>query len=393
MSTHLKLKAKHPTATAPGESAACPCEPTAPKARRPFQLFAVEFFNKNGGAGKGGLGIAAKAWAQLPQDRVIRYKDASRQEFAKLQAWKATRTNTAVGGKSPDIEETHVAPQPPSDKSNGKSLIKFGRFTVVPDKRPLGAGSYGQTLEVEEDGSGIRRALKLFKDSHDANQEVLVYRKIQYARQRAGGGVNLLDLIDAAAVSPLAWLVMPLVSGGSLQDQLVTRVFRQEDIPTIVEQAWDGLSFLHTQAGLLHLDIKPSNLMWADRRLCIIDFSLVEPWPVPVGCQLQSCYCSEGFRSPELHFSQSGPHNDQEQRRKVVRPAVDWWSMGVVAFMLALRISPFRFAEDMTEYVTKRTAGKAVAQLEAVPSYLRDVLNIWWHPVPILRSDSVRKFN
>ena len=65
----------------------------------------------------------------------------------------------------------------------------------------------------------------------------------------------------------------------------------------------------------------------------------------------------------------------------------------MVAFMLALRISPFRFAEDMTEYVTKRTAGKAVAQLEAVPSYLRDVLNIWWHPVPILRSDSVRKFN
>ena len=82
--------------------------------------------------------------------------------------------------------------------------------------------------------------------------------------------------------------------------------------------AWQALHFLH--------------VMWTEDKLVIIDFSLWERWPVPAQRQLPHAYCTPGFRAPELALTR---HMTQEQLRKVVLPALDWWSLGCAGACLA----------------------------------------------------------
>ena len=83
---------------------------------------------------------------------------------------------------------------------------------------------------------------------------------------------------------------------------------------------------------MLHLGLKPHNMMWHDEKLTLLDFSLWEPWPCPEGHKLRSLYCTEGFRAPEVSQLR---RLSQRDRRLVVNPALDWWSLGCTAAILA----------------------------------------------------------
>ena len=87
-----------------------------------------------------------------------------------------------------------------------------------------------------------------------------------------------------------------------------------------------ALQFLHEKVGVLHLDVKPHNMLWTGVKLLIIDFSLWERWPVLATRELQQLYCTSGFRPPELDHKTP---MTQQQLRRVVGPAVDLWSLGV----------------------------------------------------------------
>ena len=68
----------------------------------------------------------------------------------------------------------------------------------------------------------------------------------------------------------------------------------------IAEQLRHALHYLH-RVRVLHLDIKPANVMWGEeiRHTNVLDFSLAESWPTKK-MQLNRVYCTQWYRAPEL---------------------------------------------------------------------------------------------
>ena len=86
---------------------------------------------------------------------------------------------------------------------------------------------------------------------------------------------NVVSIFDIAEQAGLHYIVMELLTGGSVADQ----VLNQASLPwqracRIVAEAADGLAAAH-QSGLVHRDIKPENLMITqDGIVKVVDFGL-----------------------------------------------------------------------------------------------------------------------
>ena len=172
--------------------------------------------------------------------------------------------------------------------------IQLGDYTVVQGQKAIGAGSYGQALEVQH-SSGRRMAMKLFHDASLGRSELAAYKCITRAienRMLLEAACPFLRIHDFSMEPPLMWITMPLVAGGNLWTQMKSRAFGRGETATVMYDAWLAVQFLHEEAGFLHLDVKPQNMLWTGVKLVIIDFSLWERWPVPATRELQPVYCT-----------------------------------------------------------------------------------------------------
>ena len=88
---------------------------------------------------------------------------------------------------------------------------------------------------------------------------------------------NIVPLYDfGESDQQLLYLVMPYVSGGSLQDRLKEAPFPVGEVATYGSQIADALEYAH-QRGVVHRDVKPANmLLHADGRLLLSDFGLAK---------------------------------------------------------------------------------------------------------------------
>ncbi len=88
---------------------------------------------------------------------------------------------------------------------------------------------------------------------------------------------NILPVFDFGKYDGLAYLVMPYISGGTLQRTLEQEgPLQLSKIVNYLDQMAAALDYAHKQE-VLHLDLKPDNvLMTADDRLLLTDFGLVK---------------------------------------------------------------------------------------------------------------------
>ena len=302
------------------ETTACPGTFKAKRRGTVFAKFCKSFFAEKGG-GHGQLQAAARAWNMLTPKQKATHTDAGRLEKDANQPHQERDDAPPTVARSSGATDCSGLSLPRSHD------IRMGEYTVVQGQRAIGAGSYGQALEVEH-RSGRRMAMKLFHDADQCLSELTAYRAIARATKDAlvhEAACPFLSLYDMCTVPPLMWITMPLVAGGNLWTQMKSRAFGRGEVATIMYDAWLALQFLHQKAGVLHLDVKPQNMMWTGERLLIIDFSLWERWPVPATCALQRTYCTAGFRPPEMDHTKP---MSRTHLHRVFRPAVDWWSLG-----------------------------------------------------------------
>eukprot|EP00435_Cladocopium_sp_Y103_P033833 s4114_g8.t1 len=108
-----------------------------------------------------------------------------------------------------------------------------------------------------------------------------------------------------------------------------------ELIEPVVLQLQAAIEILHCQARLLHLDIKPANILWCPHQkvLKLCDFGMAEPVSM-VHAQAQPRFCeyvTPGYRPPELWHVGAESH----ALRAALTKAVDVWSFGCVVFEIA----------------------------------------------------------
>jgi hypothetical protein len=143
---------------------------------------------------------------------------------------------------------------------------------------------------------------------------------------------NLSGMYELAHVNGQWFLVMERVEGQCFVDHFLNIPDMTERIrqlrPALIQLA-EGLHHLH-QAGLMHCDIKPSNVLISrEGRVVLLDFGLVTEWFPTDADAIYELVGSIGYLAPERFAGQPASK------------ASDWYAVGIVIYESLVGKRPF----------------------------------------------------
>lgn len=301
-----------------------------PKARRAFALF-TQHSSAGVRPGSEHMRTIAARWRALSASERRQWQEAAAKERREqLQAASALgvhirggpRARKATGGL------TTVAPSPDHNLAASPNSILFGDFRVEPGE-PVGQGSYGKVVRARHMGSLQIVVLKIGSEAGGADilKELEVYKVL---REQCPALAPFQQLLDGNCEPPCPWMALPYLESGNLRCHILGK--RAVNIEAVALQLGWGLWHLHSR-GILHLDVKPSNLLWnpVPERLVIIDFGCSERFNPQLGyvTTLTDPECEEvvtaQYRAPELWLDAPMPVPP-----RLLCPATDVWSYGCV---------------------------------------------------------------
>ncbi|MGW8695907.1 serine/threonine-protein kinase [Streptomyces eurythermus] len=227
------------------------------------------------------------------------------------------------------------------DKSERRLLAGRYRLGDV-----LGRGGMGTVWRAEDETLGRTVAVKELRFPSNIDEEEkrrLITRTLReakaIARIRNNSAVTVFDVVDE---DDRPWIVMELVEGKSLAE-----VIREDGVLTPRRAAEVGLAILdvlrsaHRQ-GILHRDVKPSNVLIAeDGRVVLTDFGIAQVEGDPSITSTGMLVGAPSYISPE------------RARGHKPGPAADLWSLGGLLYAAVEGTPPY-------------DKGSAIATLTAV---------------------------
>lgn len=178
---------------------------------------------------------------------------------------------------------------PPDDGLHGSPLhgrprrlargATLGRYLVL---EPVGTGAMGQVY-VAHDGKLDRKvALKVLHPSARAGESADHATRGIIREAKALARVahpNVIAVHDVGAEGDIVFVAMELVVGTTLAEWIAGPRRPWAQTLAVFEQAGAGLAAAH-EAGLVHRDFKPSNVLVAeDGRVRVLDFGLARALP------------------------------------------------------------------------------------------------------------------
>jgi serine/threonine protein kinase len=159
-----------------------------------------------------------------------------------------------------------------------KSVILDGRYRI---ERELGRGGMGIVYEATHLMLGRKVAIKMLSPAMRKRPD-LANRMIREARAVSTiGHPNIVAVTDLGLVAGLPYIVMELLAGVSVEDELAHRgPMPVSDAIVVTEAVLDALDAAHRR-GIVHRDIKPGNIMLvrdgAGRRTVkVLDFGIAK---------------------------------------------------------------------------------------------------------------------
>ena len=151
-------------------------------------------------------------------------------------------------------------------------MLLVGRYRL---ERPIGAGGMGRVWAAHDTRLGRDVALKV--QQFDPAGDRVAFERFQREAQSAAGlqHPNVVTIFDSGTDGDTAFLVMELLPGPTLEAYVAERAPLSEGQAVALAAAVaSGLSAAH-RAGVVHRDIKPTNLMFDARGgLKIVDFGI-----------------------------------------------------------------------------------------------------------------------
>ncbi|KAM6421514.1 striated muscle preferentially expressed protein kinase [Rhynochetos jubatus] len=233
------------------------------------------------------------------------------------------------------------AAQPAADAAmEEEALHKARRLTDYYDvHEEIGRGAFSYLRRVTEKSSRLDFAAKFVpgrtKAKQSARRELHILSQLDHER--------IVFFHDAFEKKNAVIMVMELCSEEELLDRMARKPsVCESEVRSYMRQVLEGICYLH-QHSVLHLDIKPENLLMADsssEQVRICDFGNAQEL-TPKEPQ----YCKYGtpeFVGPEI------------VNQSPVSSVTDIWPVGVIAYLCLTGISPFVGENDKTTLMNIR---------------------------------------
>jgi serine/threonine protein kinase/Tfp pilus assembly protein PilF len=215
----------------------------------------------------------------------------------------------------------------------GRRTSSVGSYALG---RELGRGGMGRVCRSRaKDGTEV--AVKVMNLA--ADPEVLVgFDRERRLLASLGEADGFVPILDSGVDGERAYLVMPLLAGGTLREKLDGRTLRPREAAELVLQLARALGKAHAR-GIIHRDLKPANILFTQAGLPLVaDLGLGKHFRHDVdGGEGSIAYSvtgtvagTTGYMSPE-----------QLEDSKRAGPACDVFALGVILYECVAGVRPF----------------------------------------------------
>ena len=219
---------------------------------------------------------------------------------------------------------------------------QFGAYQIL---EPLGEGGMAAVYQGYQPGVDRIVAIKVLPKQLAADPEFLG-RFEQEAKMLAQlQHPHILPVFDYGKANDYTYIVMPLLTNGSLSDRLHGQSLPITETVKIISQIGDALDYAHSR-GVIHRDIKPSNVLLDERDNCLLsDFGIARMY------EATSRFTATGgiLGTPAYMSPEQGRGEKLDQRS-------DIYSLGVVLYELATGRVPYQ-AETPIAVIFKHIEG------------------------------------
>lgn len=209
-------------------------------------------------------------------------------------------------------------------------------FDYYEIKQTLGKGKFGLVKSACHKKTGKLVAVKVMSKKEMTVQDVeLQRREIEILKMCQHP--HIIRLLDLFENQDYIYIIMEQLNGGDLFTYLEARKFTitEARAKELTHQMATALFYLHSY-GVAHRDLKPENILMTDNSdkasLKIVDFGLsriIGP--------------SETSSDPFGTLSYVAP---EVLLQKEYGKEVDYWSLGVITYLLLSRVLPFDDEDD-----------------------------------------------
>lgn len=229
-----------------------------------------------------------------------------------------------------------------------------GGYTLI---SRLGAGAMGSVWRVRDDG-GQEYAMKILRDSLSEDnvppdspearerltarerlrREAMALRRVQHP--------GVCGIVDMELDDSLAFIVTELIEGKNLRDDVAANGrYVGTDLERLTRKLIDAVKAVHA-AGIIHRDIKPTNVMVSATGPILVDFGIAMGEGESHVTRTGLVMGTPGFIAPEII---DGAESDE---------MTDWWSVAsVLAF--AATGAPVFGSKPMMAVLERAAAGNA----------------------------------
>ncbi len=241
--------------------------------------------------------------------------------------------------------------------------MKYGRYRIV---KELGRGAMGVVYQAHDPRIDRHIALKVLRQDHVATEDFML-RFIKEAK--AIGRLshpNIVTVYDVGQDHGTIFIAMELLEGIPLNEMITEDKLSFEKILLLAAQIAGALHYAH-QRGIIHRDIKPTNILVTEEdQVKITDFGVAR------------------FEDPSVsHQTQAGTiigtpsyMSAEQVLGKNIDRRTDLYSLGVILYELCTGHMPFKGNNISAVFmaITREIPVEAVKQNASIPSPLSNLI-------------------